>query len=148
MLAKWLVSLTSNREVPGSIPTRSRFLCAVNRRTGYSWAGMRAKCILYTVSYIILGINARLYFDVKLKYLYLYLYLLVGHKSMLTLPRRAYCSRSMQISWPRKSVCAAVDGQIIRPFSSNVTENKLAAIGLYTRVCPHRRGEADIIVIM
>ena len=34
---------------------------------------MRVKCILYTVGYIILGRNERLYFDVKLKYLYLFL---------------------------------------------------------------------------
>ena len=74
LLAKWLVSLTSDREVPGSIPTGSRFFCAVTRGTGYSWPGMRVKCILYTVSYIILGRNARLYFDVKLKYLYLYIH--------------------------------------------------------------------------
>ena len=74
LLAIWLVSLTSDREVPGSIPTGSRFFCAVTRGTGYSWPGMRVKCILYTVGYIILGRNARLYSDVKLKYLYLYLY--------------------------------------------------------------------------
>ena len=70
LLAKWLVSLTSDREVPGSIPTGSRFFCAVTRGIGYSWPGMRVKCILYTVGYIILGRNARLYSDVKLKYLY------------------------------------------------------------------------------
>ena len=29
LLAKWSVSLTSDREVPGSIPTGSRFFCAV-----------------------------------------------------------------------------------------------------------------------
>ena len=94
LLAKWLVSLTSDREVPGTIPTGSRFFCAVTRGTGYSWPGMRVKCILYTVGYIILGRNqgvvkncflrlpgrnARLYFDVKLKYLYLYLYHGSGH---------------------------------------------------------------------
>ena len=67
-----LLSLTSDREVPGSIPTGSRSFCAVTRGTGYSWPGMRVKCILYTVGYIILGRNARLYFDVKLKYLYLF----------------------------------------------------------------------------
>ena len=33
---------------------------------------MRVKCILFTVGYIILGGNARVYFDVKLKYLYLF----------------------------------------------------------------------------
>ena len=55
------------------IPTGSRFFCAVTHSTGYSWPGMRVKCILYTVGYIILGRNARLYFDVKLKYLYLYI---------------------------------------------------------------------------
>ena len=78
LLAKWLVSLTSDREVPGSIPTGSRFFCAVTRGTGYSWPGMRVKCILYTVGYIILGRNARLYSDVKLKYLYLYLLWMCG----------------------------------------------------------------------
>ena len=36
-------------------------------RSKYSWPGMRVKCILYTFGYIILGRNARLYFDVKLK---------------------------------------------------------------------------------
>ena len=71
LLAKWLVSLTSDREVPGSIPTGSRFFCAVTHGTRYSWPGMRVKCIQYNVGYIILGRNARLYFDVKLKYLYL-----------------------------------------------------------------------------
>ena len=73
LLAKWLVSLTSDREVPGTIPTGSRFFCAATRGTGYSWPGMRVKCIQYTVGYIILGRNARLYSNVKLKYLYLFL---------------------------------------------------------------------------
>ena len=40
LLAKWLVSLTSDREVPGSIPTGSRFFGAITRGTGYSWPGM------------------------------------------------------------------------------------------------------------
>ena len=44
-------------------------LYTFTRGSGYSWRGMRVKCILYTVGYIILGRNARLYFDVKLKYL-------------------------------------------------------------------------------
>ena len=72
LLAKWLVSLTSDREVPGTISTGSKFFCAVTRGTGYSWTGMRVKCILYTVGYIILGRNACLYFDLTLKYLYLF----------------------------------------------------------------------------
>ena len=69
LLAKWLVNLTSDQEVPGSIPTGSRSFCTVTHGTGYSWPGMRVNCILYTVGYIILGRNARLYSDVKLKYL-------------------------------------------------------------------------------
>ena len=85
LLAEWLVSLTSDREVPGSIPTGSRFFCAVTRGTGYSWPGMRVKCILYTVGYIILGRNARLYFDVKLKYLYLFTFLCLSTNLVLFL---------------------------------------------------------------
>ena len=46
---------------------------------------MRVKCILYTVGYIILGRNARLYSDVKLKYLYLYLYMYSAMSVLLVL---------------------------------------------------------------
>ena len=71
MQANRLVSLTSDQDVPGLSLTGSRFFCTVTCGIGYSLPGMRVKCILYTVGYIILGRNARLYFDVKLKYLYL-----------------------------------------------------------------------------
>ena len=57
--------------------------------------------------------------------------------------REARIAHAVQISWPRKSVCAAVVvqniGVVVCSSSSNVTENKLAAIGLYARVCPRRR---------
>ena len=75
----------SNRYLPNSLPdsyemrhmpisTGSRFFSAITCGTGYSWPGMRVKCILYTVGYMILGRNAHLYFDVHLQYLYHYLY--------------------------------------------------------------------------
>ena len=57
LLAKWLVSLTSVREVPGTIPTGSRFFCAGTHGIGYSWPGMRVKCIQYTVGSVLLGIR-------------------------------------------------------------------------------------------
>ena len=63
-------SLSSTRFDPHS--TGSRFFCAVTQGTEYSGPGMRVKCVLYTVGYIILGRNAHLYFDVKLKYLYVF----------------------------------------------------------------------------
>ena len=65
LLAKWLVSLTSVREVPGTIPTGSSFFCAGTHGIGYSWPGMRVKCIQYTVSSVLLGIRARSDVDVK-----------------------------------------------------------------------------------
>ena len=65
LLAKWLVSLTSVREVPGAIPTGSRFFCAGTHGIGYSWPGMRVKCIQYTVGSVLLGIRARWDVDVK-----------------------------------------------------------------------------------
>ena len=61
----WLVSLTSVREVPGTIPTGSRFFCAGTHGIGYSWPGLRVKCIQYTVGSVLLGICARSDFDVK-----------------------------------------------------------------------------------
>ena len=74
----WSDSLTCNPEVPGLIRTGSWFFCAVTRGTVYSWPGMREKCTLCIIGYIILGRNARLYSDIKLKYLYLYLSLPVS----------------------------------------------------------------------
>ena len=56
--------------------------------------------------------------------------------------REARIAHAVQISWPQTSVCAAVVqviGVVVCSSSSNLTENKLAAIGLYTRVCSHRR---------
>ena len=56
--------------------------------------------------------------------------------------REARTAHAVQISWPRKSVCAAavvqIIGVVVCSSSSSVTENKLAAIGLYARVCPCR----------
>ena len=58
-------SVTSVREVPGTIPTGSRFFCTVTRSIGYSWPGMRVKCIQNTVDSLLWGIHALLDFDVK-----------------------------------------------------------------------------------
>ena len=58
--------------------------------------------------------------------------------------REARIARAVQISWPPKSSmqcsCCLFKIKIIVvcSSSSNLTENKLAAIGLYTRVCPRR----------
>ena len=65
LLAKWLVSLTSVREVPGTIPTGSRFFCAGTHGIGYSWPGVRVKCIQYTVGSVLGGIRACSDVDVK-----------------------------------------------------------------------------------
>ena len=65
------------REVPGTIPTGSRFFCAGTHGIGYSWPGMRVKCIQYTVGSMLLGIRARSDVDVKQNTFTFYLYLKV-----------------------------------------------------------------------
>ena len=67
VLAKWLVSLTSVREVPGTIPLVAHSLAA----SPTVWPGMRVKCIQYTVNSLLGGIRAHLDFDVKQNTFYL-----------------------------------------------------------------------------
>ena len=66
--------------VVGLVPLQhvgSRFFCAGTHGIGYSWPGMRVKCIQYTVGSVLLGIRARSDVDVKQSTFYLYLYLYV-----------------------------------------------------------------------
>ena len=55
--------------------------------------------------------------------------------------RKARIAHAVQISWPRKSSVQLLFVQIVVvcSSSSNLTKNKLAAIGLYTRARPRRR---------
>ena len=46
-------------------PTGSRFFCDVTHSIGYSWPGMRVKCIQYTVDSLLGGICACLDLDIK-----------------------------------------------------------------------------------